>query len=103
MSRRIKPDRRTVADRGTVIEITNVVDYSGIPEELTNTIKQVRDDLWRAGWRLTDEMYRDEWNRDGMAYDLCDLAANLDWVLKELRLIPDDPKSWHYVEYSTTA
>ncbi len=91
MSRRIKPDRRTVADRGTVIEITNVVESPDIPEVLTNTIKQIRDDLWRAGRQLTDEMYRYEGNRDGMAYDLCDLAANLDWVLKELRLVADDP------------
>ncbi len=90
MSRRIKPDRRTVADRGTIIEITNVVESPDIPEVLTNTIKQVRDDLWRAGRNLTDEMYRDDWNRDGMAYDLGYLAADLDWVLKELRLVADD-------------
>lgn len=90
MSRRIKPDRRTIADRSTPIEIIQFVDYSGVPEELVARALRVRDFLWRAGWRLNDEMYRYDDNREGMSLDLCFLGEELDGVLREFRLIPSD-------------
>lgn len=89
MSRRIKPDRRNVVDRGTIIEITNVAEYPGIPEELVATMVRVRNYLLRTSWRINDEEYRDDFSRYCMGLDLCYFGEELDWTLKELRLVAD--------------
>lgn len=95
MSRRIKIDRRCSVDRNTTIEITRVVECPNLPPEFVASLERVRDYLWRASWRLPDEDYRYDGNREGMAIDLGWLGEELDGVLKELRLIPDDsPLCW---------
>lgn len=89
MSRRIKPDRRNVVDRGTIIEITRVVEYPEVPEKLVACLIRTRNFLWRASRQLMEEDYRHDFNRDGMAFDLCWQGEELDWMLEELRLIAD--------------
>lgn len=89
MSRRIKPDRRNVLDRGTIIEITRVVEYPEVPEKLVACLIQTRNFLWRASRQLIEEDYRHDCNRDGMAFDLCWLGEELDDMLEMLRLIAD--------------
>lgn len=96
MSRRIKPDRRNVVDRGTVFEIIRIVEQHGVPEELVEMMTQVRDFLLRSSWRINDEDFRHDYDREYMSHDLCYFGENIDWTLKKYRLITDDdpPEFW---------
>lgn len=90
MSRRIKVDRRTVTDRCSTVEIVRVVEYPNVPTELVEKMQHIRDYLSRLSWRINAEEYRDDFSRYCVALDLSAEADNLDWLLKELRLIADD-------------
>lgn len=90
ISRHIKVDLRNVADHCTTIEIIRVTEYPNVPTELVANLQHLKDHLFRLSWRINYEEYRDDFTRYCVAIDLNAEADNLDWFLKELRLITDD-------------
>jgi len=53
-------------------------------------MQHLRDYLNRLSWHINDGDYRDDFSRYCVSIDLSAEADNLDWMLKELRLITDD-------------
>lgn len=97
MSRRIKPDRRNVVDRGTVLEIIHWVDYPGIPQDFVERLKRVQKSLIYHVRRFEDECYRDDQMREELAWILfMGELDDLNWLMKEYHMIPDDdpPEFW---------
>jgi hypothetical protein len=89
MSRRIKPDRRNVADPYSVVELVHVVEYPNIPVEFIRALDRLRKDLARMSWRICGEEYRDDESRRWVAWDLAEEAQNIDCMMEYYRLIPD--------------
>jgi hypothetical protein len=83
MSRRIKIDRRTIADRGTVIEVVN--QCPALPAEFYADLRWVIREINQTAARLTEDMYSDYWNRLGAAIDLGSNAQTLDMWLEVLQ------------------
>lgn len=97
MSRRIKPDRRAVVDRGAAIEIINWIDYPGIPQDFVDRLKVIKKDLEYHIEKFRNEIYRDDEMRKELAWIMfIDEMDNLKWLMKEYRMIPDDdpPEFW---------
>jgi hypothetical protein len=83
MSRRIKVDRRSIADRGTAIEVVN--QCPALPAEFYTDLRCVIKEINQTAARLTDEMYEYYGNRLGAAIDLGSNAQTLDMWLEVLQ------------------
>jgi len=103
MSRRTKIDRRTIADRGTVIEIIRQVEYSGIPPDFILRLRDIQKDLIRYARCLGEEKCRDDYEREAYVDDIFyHCLGPLDSLLDEygFRIDADGTRFWYETDSS---
>jgi len=90
MSKRVKPDRRTIADRGSIIEIVQQVNYPGIPQDFVDRLKEIKRQIEYYVEKFPDEIYREDWMREDLRFIMSIVQLdNLNWLMREYGMLPE--------------
>jgi predicted RNA-binding protein with EMAP domain len=90
MSKRVKPDRRTIADRGSIIEIVQQVNYPGIPQDFVDRLKEIKRQIEYYVEKFPDERYREDWMREDLRFIMSIVQLdNLNWLMREYGMLPE--------------